>query len=766
MLAIVTFLTAALVIERLLYASVCLLLFLLGVGPDRKSSWFVTLFMQNATTLASGVLNSFSRLLSVSVRAVLWCCVIIALWWVLYYAGRHSAPALLMFQRVYNSDVGGVLRMAIVVPAQLLQLVWEAVVPLWNLVVYCLHTIPVRIVLENILDSEGLSEVKECVKHLALFIQQVIISLFDYVGVILNPPDTFDADRRLIDLMTPLAEWRLAVSYALTWVGRMCSLASSVVDIALYPFLDINFGLCLHNLGNSVLYFLVHVPATTVDRCKAGGNTVVYCLPDFDPVIDLLVEGIRNAGNLIDNWMDVTMVIVQSVLTGTSPACDVGMAVIDIASKSTLMGVNETTVVGISTSMFALTDGWNIQVFERSERHSYPDAFPMPVFVHYGIAKVSASADVSGLLGCTCANQAHGMQIMCAVAPLDPLETPYIVPVEFSVPTTSFYMGCEKAKIKVETIRKPVTRFTSNSQSSVRSPVAEAAIWVRPMCSSEAIDIACIDTFKLSGCYPYCMALWTKGYTGSLVLRPANDWWTTVAMVSRDCGLHTWDLVDGEMKQLTSKLRQQSGVTSPWSNVEVQVNSTRCVYSGNMLSRMLKSQETTPAYAEYRSITLAEQPFAFAGDLVFTAVETTFGTWGIEVHRIWGNQVLGMCPTTARLNSCSSSSERGPHCCKRSRYFRRVSRGCCLRLCSMSMVCCSIWRSVCCSARDSVDCAGCISEAIGDTPSGDSKKSARMPATERRVGRLTVRLGRTSSSWMALAKLMSFLGVFFPLHGE
>jgi hypothetical protein len=519
----------------------------------------------------------------------------------------------------------------------MLQLVWDAVVPLWNVVIYCLHTIPTRILLENVLDREGLNEVKECVKHLALFVQQLLVSLVNYVRVIVEPPDSFDADLRLVDLMTPLAEWRLAVSNVLVWTGRMCSVASSVVDVVMYPFLDINFGLCLHNLGNALLYFLIHVPAVTVDRCKAAGGTVVFCLPDFEPVFDLVVEGLRNAGNLIDNWMDVTMVIIQSVLTGTSPVCDVGMAVIDVASKSALMGLNETTIVGIATSTFALTDGWNIQVFERAETHNYPGAFPMPVRVSYGIAKVSATVDIPGLMGCVCSNQAYGMQIVCAVAPLDPLEGSYSVPVEFAVPSTSFYMACERAKIKVETIRRPVTRFTSNSQSSVRSPVAEAAIWVTPMCSSEWIDVACVETFKLAGCFPYCMALWTKGYTGSLVLRSANDWWNTVAMVSRDCGLHTWDLRDGEMAEVTATLRQKSGVTSPWAKVEVQVNNSRCVYSGNTFSRMVKS-EAAPAYSEYRSIRLADQPFAFAGDLVFTAVNTVGDYWGIEVHRIWGNQ--------------------------------------------------------------------------------------------------------------------------------
>jgi hypothetical protein len=751
MLAIVTALTIALISERVLYACVCLLFFLFGLGPDRKSTWFVAFFVQNAVGFFGGVLTSLARLFAVGIRTALWCLVIVVLWWALYYAGQHSGPALIMFQRVYNSDVGGVVRMAVVVPTQMLQMVWDAVVPLWNVVWYCIKTIPVRVMLENVLGLEGFADVKECVKHLANFVMQIIASLIDYVQIIVNPPDSFAADLRLLDLMTPLASWRLAVSSVLAWTGRMCSVASSVVDIAMYPFLDINFGLGLHNLINSVLHLIIHVPATTVERCKAGGGVTVYCLPDFEPVFELLVEGVRNVGCLIDNWLDIVMVIVQSVLTNTSPACDAGMAVVDIAARSSsIMGVNETTIVGMASSVFALTDGWNVQVFERTERRSYPDAFPFPVRVDYGIAKVSASVDVAGLMGCSCTDRAYGMQLLCAVAPLDPLETSYVVPVEFAVPTTSFYMACSRAKIKVETIRKPVTRFTSNSQSSTQSPVAEAAIWVTPMCSSEVIDIACIDTFKLAGCFPYCMALWTKGYSGSLVLRSANEWWTTVAMVSRDCGLHTWDLADGELKEVTSKLLQTTGVTSPWANVEVQLNSSRCVYSANMYSRMDKSTAAS-AYSEHRSIRLNDQPFAFAADLVFTAVETTAGNWGIEVHRIWGNQVVQeIRAAIVRFNSFISSSEsNGLHSFAISRRCLSSTRDCRLRVCSSSAFCCSNCRRAFRISMDSIVVAV-------NSLDGISKYSVRTPATVRLVFMSTIRLGRTMSSWIAFPKLMSF----------
>jgi hypothetical protein len=501
----------------------------------------------------------------------------------------------------------------------------------WNLAVYCTKTVPTRVLLENVL--RDLHNFEMGVVHLALFFEKLIISLVNYVGVIIHPPDSFDPNLRLLDLLTPLAEWRLCISYFLAWLGQVCSVATSVLDIVTYPFLDINFGLAVHNTVNSILMTIIHVPAVTVDRCNAGGGPVVYCLPDFEPVIELMVNGIRNFGMLIDNWLDVTTIIIQSVLTNTSPACS-GWMTVDFKAS---MGENETTIVGVSATEFAQTDGWNINLYTRTTMESFQDAFPLAARVDIGIAVVSISATLNGLMGCTCTDQDYGMQIICAVAPLDKLSPSYFVPVEFHVPSTSFFMGCGRSKIKLDSIRWPVTRYTSPNSDAKKAPVAEAALWVRPMCSSESIDVACVETFKLAGCFPYCMALWTKGNTGSLVLRSADEWKNTVSMVNRDCGLHTWDLKSGEMGAVTDQLRSNSGVKSTWMDEEVQLNSSHCVYAPNTFSRMTKS--TTSSYNSYRSVSLSTQPFAFAGDLAFTAVNTVADTWAINVQRIWGNQV-------------------------------------------------------------------------------------------------------------------------------
>ena len=677
MLCLTLALTCALAIERITFAFVTVLLFILGVGKDRKSTMFVASFIQNATTFLSSCINAFGRLLSVTLRGLMWCAVVFVVWGVVYLAARHSGPALIELQSCYNSSIGGMVRLWLVLPMQLLRYVWDGIIPIWNLIIYCIKTIPTRVLLENVL--RGVGDIESCAIHLALFIRALVISVFNYVNVLVHPPDSFDPNLRLLDLVSPLAEWRLAVSYLLVWTGKLCLAASSVLDLIVYPFLDINFGLAVHNIGNSILYLFIHVPAVTVDRCTAGGGLAAYCLPDFEPVFTHLVAGLRNTGSLVDNWLDVCLLVIQSVLSDTQPVC-IGVDV--IGAGASVIGTNESIVVGVKSGLLVRTDGWNIAQIDRGGLEHEVFEFPFAVRVDYGVAVVSASVDSKGIMGCACNDRAYGLQIVCAVVPLDSHASAFYIPVEFQVPSTSFFMSCATSKIKLETIRWPVTRHTSSSSSTSTPGVAEAALWVRPFCGADTISVACIETFALAGCFPYCMALWTRGYTsGSMVLRSADEWQSTVAMVSRDCGLHSWDLLSGDMAARTDRLRSNSGVTTTWMDAEVQLNSSRCVYSPVAISRMMRNV-TDGAYAAFASVDLSNQPFAFAGDLVFTAVLLVGDSWGVQVQRLFGNQVLFtsfICSAIACRNRRMSSSSNGPHFCNSAMHVESCSSGICLR---------------------------------------------------------------------------------------
>jgi len=673
--------------ERVVFAVICLICYFLGCGSDKRSVWFVSTVIQSTMNLVTGILAALSRLVTFSLRGLVWCVLMMILWGSLYVAAHHASTAMASFQRTYNSDMAGLVRFVMVVPMKVLLLLWDALIPIWNLLVYCVKTIPVRVLLENIL--QDVSDFESSILELAYAAEALMSSVFSYVTTWMFPPDSFDAGLRILDLMTPLGHMRLCVSYVLAWFGKMCVISLPLVDWIMYPFLDINFGEAVHYLTNTLLFLVVQVPAITIDRCSAGGAELIYCLPDFEPVFDLAVRGVRSVGLGIDNWMDVTLLIVQAALVGTNPSCS-GWAVVDFHTgngQDTLMGINETRVLGISAYEFVKTDGRNMELYTRTTVQQFPNAFPFDVRLDFGLALVTASQDSKGVMGCKCVDESFGMQIVCAVASLHGGDDNFLVPVEFRIPTTSFYMGCSRSKIKVESIRWPVTRYTAPGVKSSASPVAEAAIWVRPFCSSESIDIVCIETFSLAGCFPYCMGLWTRGYTGSIVLRDADEWASSVSMMNRDCGLRTWDVKSGALAETTAKLRSNSGVTNAWmGSSEVQMNSSHCIYSGATLSRMMKT--SVPGYGVYRSVDLSNQPFAFAGDLVFTAVQTSSAnTWGVKVSRLWGNQV---CAAMARLKCSTSSSVRGAHWDASSMHFRICSNGSCARWRSRSMAALSI----------------------------------------------------------------------------
>ena len=758
MLELMCVFTLMLLCERFIFAIVCLLCHFLGCGSDKRSVWFVSTVIQSTMNLATGIMSALSRLITFSLRGLVWCVLMMMFWGMLYVAAHHAPAAMVSFQRVYNSNMGGLIRYVLVVPANSMLLLWDALIPIWNLFVYCVKTIPVRVLLENVL--QNVSDFESSILELAYAVETLMTSLFTYITTWMFPPDSFDAGLRILDLMTPLGHMRLCVSYILAWFGKMCAIGLPPLDWIMYPFLDINFGEAVHYLVNAFLFLVMHVPAITIDRCQAGGSQLMYCLPDFEPVFDLTVRGVRNFGFGIDNWLDVTLLIVQAALVGTNPVCT-GWSVVDFHTgdgQDTLMGINETRVIGISAYEFVKTDGRNMELYTRTTVQQFPNAFPFDVRLDFGLALVTASQDAKGVMGCKCTDESFGMQIVCAVASLHDGESGFLVPVEFRIPTTSFYMGCSKSKIKLESIRWPVSRYTAPGVKSSASPIAEAAIWVRPFCSSEWIDIACIDTFSLAGCFPYCMGLWTKGYTGSVVLRDADEWATSVSMMNRDCGLHTWDVRSGALAEATAKLRNNSGVTNAWmNNNEIQTGSSHCIYSGATLSRMVKT--SVPAYSVYRSVDLTNQPFAFAGDLAFTAVQTSSAnTWGVKVSRIWGNQV---CDMIVRLKCCTSSSVSGAHCEASSMHFRICSSGSCARCRSMSSAALSIasLRSMVLTSSV-VAVVGMVWAFCGLGASRFSKKEARTSAMAQRFGRETVRLGSMRRRCIASLKLISFRGFF------
>jgi hypothetical protein len=171
------------------------------------------------------------------------------------------------------------------------------------------------------------------------------------------------------------------------------------------------------------------------------------------------------------------------------------------------------------------------------------------------------------------------------------------------------------------------------------------------MCAVDTIDLACVESFKASNCFPYCMALHVRGSaTQPMIVHGASEWGEGVTMLRRDCGL--FDLSDPTSSSSTvsvssSTVTAGAGATtvllpsSPYGLNARTAAASNCTYNPRVIS--VRPRATTGAYESYGSISLDTQPFAFAGDLALVArhgVADLAGnpTWFIEVHRLFGNQ--------------------------------------------------------------------------------------------------------------------------------
>jgi len=222
-----------------------------------------------------------------------------------------------------------------------------------------------------------------------------------------------------------------------------------------------------------------------------------------------------------------------------------------------------TTVVGLDDGLYAVTDGYSVQYFNhrtQGESILHQNAWPQGLVVEpsYGFASVlyrdaiseyeaKSLSSRSVMMGCRCDDDDEkGMSITCGYAfyermhylVLGSAEDDLISQVVFQVGRTALSMRCISTEITVKTLRWPSTRLTNNIgyNDDFLQGVADAAVWVRPRCSSNTNELSCLQGFRGADCFPYCMALRVKGSGSSrLVLHSADSWKSSVQLMRRDC---------------------------------------------------------------------------------------------------------------------------------------------------------------------------------------------------------------------------------------
>ena len=678
LLLFVLVLTVALLLERFVNALTFAMLYLIArTDPSDQSKGIAS--MQVTTSSVGGAFGFFTSVINVltQVTAVLaqWMLtgfILFVLSCFLYVFFQYATDIMFELGYTYNNGLGASLQILVVWPMKILTWIFEALCPIWNAVFWILKKLPFQVLSETVLHN--LDPVIKAIASFSLFCQAMAMSTVSWVGSFVCcaqsdgfcNPRCFDAGERVFDFLTPMGHVRNMVVYITEWLRQMCFVLSGPMDIATYPFMDINFAKGIHFIFNSVLYFVFHVPAVTVERCtRYKADSVVMCIPDFDPVINMMVSGFRYTGYFVDNWLDISLLVVNAALNRPAPECkSLPDLLRDFDFKENFFGSNETVMVGMTDYMFARTDGYGVQYFSMDRDWQtvlHPEAFPFRVNVAYGLAAVAhfhdadhdaKGDDTTGLLGCMCQHTNIGLQFTCAVALFDSVisDADQTIPVTFQLPSTGLMLQCNKVMVKVESVRWPVSRYTSTKvqrmdgsyaqdvgcASKSTCLYADAAIWVRPMCSVDRIDLVCVESFKQAACFPYCMALHVRGGGNQpLVLHDANEWNDGVAMLRRDCGLHSMSPSGAGTGVTVSIPSSVYGLDAQFST------DTSCVQNPLVNSVVPRSNFTE--YSFHASIDLESQPFLFTGDLALTAVRGQIGAnnqqlWSIQVHRIFGNQ--------------------------------------------------------------------------------------------------------------------------------
>jgi hypothetical protein len=268
---------------------------------------------------------------------------------------------------LWNNGMSTVLRSTVIVPLQILNLVFQALVPFWNAISYFLRgllyavAVPMlQVNMDPVLKSASAGG--DVIKELALS----LVSFSQSLGPCTDS-GCLSAGVRVFDFLTPMVYVRLMVSYALLFSRDACSVITPVLDLVAYPFLDSNFAQALHAGLNAPLYAVVQLPLVTYARCSQAANDTdtrlrsLACTPDVVPIFNFAAASARYAGILMDNWLDVTWVTILSVFGKAPASCDPSPVSLKFLAEQLLFGGNETRLVGLGTTSYALTDGNSVQ---------------------------------------------------------------------------------------------------------------------------------------------------------------------------------------------------------------------------------------------------------------------------------------------------------------------------------------------------------------------------------------------------------------------
>lgn len=384
------------VIQLTMHAIMCLLFRVPPWKQTAAQNVLVRLveFVANIGTAATRtIVEAGARLLGLWILFVT-VLVIFSAIWVTYEEYPQAWHKLIVF---YNSNIGPFLSQWFVIPFQILDLMLRALLPVYNAVIWWGKALLFQGLLPITLRE--ISTILKIASTLLEFTRDlanaflVFIESFRCVG-----DSCFVQESRAFDMLSALGQVRMIVALGRELVGAFCSALAAPIDALIFPLLDLNFALGIHNIWNSVVQLFLVVPHATFQRCALSKHDtfgVMMCIPDVEPVFHYLTAGIADIGRTVDNWVNVLLLIIQNLLTNSSPSCETSVARITpslFLGASSIFGNNFTAIVGLTQWMYAATDGYTA-IYKGSDDTSVrTQLWPYAMDPSLGVAAVTYGA--------------------------------------------------------------------------------------------------------------------------------------------------------------------------------------------------------------------------------------------------------------------------------------------------------------------------------------------------------------------------------------
>ena len=320
--------------------------------------------------------------------------------WVTY---EEYPQAWLGFVSFYNSNIGPFLSQWFVIPFQILDLMLRALLPVYDAVIWWAKALLFQGLLPITLKE--IATILKIASTLLEFTKDLANAFLAFIESFRCVGDScFVQENRVFDMLSSLGQVRMIVALGKELADGFCSALAAPIDALIFPLLDLNFALGVHNLWNFALQLLVVVPHTTYERCaQAKSDTfgIMMCIPDAEPIFHYLTAGVADLGRAVDNWVNVLLLIIQNLLTNSSPSCETSVAKITpslFMNAFSIFGNNFTAVVGLTQWMYAVTDGY-LAVYKGSDETSVrTQLWPYAMNPALGVAAVTYGAitDIDG----------------------------------------------------------------------------------------------------------------------------------------------------------------------------------------------------------------------------------------------------------------------------------------------------------------------------------------------------------------------------------